>query len=128
MNRVTFKQLLLAALLSTVGVGCSEKAGSPVGQWDGPQTTVTFSADGSVVRHNWSLPFHPDYLAPLTEGKPGTWRIKNHDLLLTDTKRDGTTHTHRYKYFVSTGTNGEPTLMIEIPEGPDQSSWVFTKR
>jgi len=130
MNRVGIKHLWLAALLATFCVSCSEKAGSPVGTWDGPQTTVTFGADGSVVRHNWSLPYHPDYLAPLEEGKPGTWKTKNHNLFLTATKSDGTTTTQRYKYSVRAGSNGEPafTIEIEIAEGPNKSSYIFTKR
>ena len=124
----TIKHPLLAVFLATCGVGCSEQAGSPVGEWDGPQTTVIFHANGTVDRNNWSLPYHPDYLAPLEDTKSGTWKTTGHRLFLTATQPDGTTATRRYNYSVRTGSNGAPEFEIEIPEGPDKSSFIFTRR
>lgn len=126
----TLKRIVLATLLAVFCVSCSEKVnlGSPVGTWKTLQTTVTFNPDGTVVRHNDGRAPDPDFLAPLEEGKPGTWRTENHNLFLTTTSSNGTTNTQRYEYSVGTGSKGEPALDIAIPDGPHKSSYIFTKQ
>jgi hypothetical protein len=126
----TFKNIFLLTLLATLCVSCSEKVnmGSPVGTWKALQTTVTFNADGTVVRHNDGQAPDPDFLAPLEDGKPGAWRTENHNLFLITTNPDGQKTTQRYEYSVGKGSKGEPALEIQIPEGPHKSSYVFTKQ
>ena len=129
-SMTTIKHLLLAALLIALCAGCTEKVsmGSPVGTWTLWQTSVTFNADGSLIRQSEGLLPDPDFLAPLENGKPGTWKTDNHNLFLFTTRPDGTTETRRYEYSVGTGGKGEPALEIEIPEGPHKSSYVLTKQ
>ena len=126
----TIKHLLLPLLFVPLSIGCSKSVnmGSPVGTWNAHQITVTFNADGTVVRRNEGGTPDPDFLLPLEDGKAGTWKTENHNLFLTAKSPDGSSNTQRYKYSVGTGSEGEPAMNIEILEGPHKSGYVFIKQ
>ncbi len=119
----------LLLFIAAVMGGCNQKPnmGSPVGKWGVFDALVTFVDDGSVAWQNDGQEFNPEFLAPLEEGKPGTWKTDGFILILTAKDSDGTSATGRYKYSVGSDEEGNPALEI-YPEGSNEGGYILKKQ